>query len=239
MPGGLLAPVLQGVQAEVGELRDLLARRPDTEDAAGVLGSGVVGVEVVRQPSVTARHGVEGTGPAGPARPGRTPAQWMLSTSSATTVSSPWPVFTTVSPGSVSSRSWMEARIVGLSLKDRPVAPGPPQNRVSPVKTVLQLRGVEAGAARRVARACASPPAGCRRRRTWRPRPGRGRAPRRGARRPTACGRPGEPDRRAGGLAQRDRGGDVVVVPVGEHDRAPRCGQRPPPGSGRRRAGRR
>jgi hypothetical protein len=28
-----------------------------------------------------------------------------------------------------------------------------------------------------------------------------------------------EPDRRPGGLAEVDRGGDVVVVPVGEHDR--------------------
>ena len=31
---GLLAAVLEGEQAEVGELRDLLAGRPDTEDTA-------------------------------------------------------------------------------------------------------------------------------------------------------------------------------------------------------------
>ena len=33
-PGGLLAAVLQGVQAVVGQLADVLARRPDAEDAA-------------------------------------------------------------------------------------------------------------------------------------------------------------------------------------------------------------
>ena len=33
-PGGLLAAVLQRVEAVVGEFRDILAGRPDTEDAA-------------------------------------------------------------------------------------------------------------------------------------------------------------------------------------------------------------
>ena len=55
-PGRLLTAVLEGVQAEIGQLRDLLPRRPDTEDATGVLRSGRLGIEVVRQPSVTARH---------------------------------------------------------------------------------------------------------------------------------------------------------------------------------------
>ena len=55
-PGRLLTAVLEGVQAEIGQLRDLLPRRPDTEDATGVLGSGRLGIEVVRQPSITARH---------------------------------------------------------------------------------------------------------------------------------------------------------------------------------------
>ena len=55
-PGRLLTAVLEGVQAEIGQLRDLLPRRPDTEDATGVLRSGIRGIEVVRQPSVTARH---------------------------------------------------------------------------------------------------------------------------------------------------------------------------------------
>ena len=55
-------------------------------------------------------------------------------------VSEPWPVLTTVSPGSVMSRERMDRRMVGSSLWDRPVAPGPPQNSVSPVKTVFSLR---------------------------------------------------------------------------------------------------
>ena len=52
--GRLLATVLEGVEAEVGELRDVLARCPDPEDAAGVLRSLVVWVERRRQPSVAA-----------------------------------------------------------------------------------------------------------------------------------------------------------------------------------------
>src|SRR4029079_10796530 len=53
-PGRLLAPVLEGVEAEVAQLRDVLPRRPDAEDTAGVLGSEVVRVEVVRQSTVSA-----------------------------------------------------------------------------------------------------------------------------------------------------------------------------------------
>ena len=34
----------------------------------------------------------------------------------------------------------MDLRMVGSSLWDRPVAPGPPQNSVSPVKTVFSSR---------------------------------------------------------------------------------------------------
>ncbi len=37
--------------------------------------------------------------------------------------------------GSVPSRSEMDSRMVGKSEKDRPVAPGPPLNRVSPLNT--------------------------------------------------------------------------------------------------------
>ncbi len=62
-PGRLLAPVLEGVEAEVAELRDVLPRRPDTEDTAGVLGSEVVRVEVVRQSAVSATA-CPGVGPA-------------------------------------------------------------------------------------------------------------------------------------------------------------------------------
>ena len=50
--GRLLAAVLQGVEPEVGELGDVLARGPDAEDAAGVLRALVLGVEaVVSRPS--------------------------------------------------------------------------------------------------------------------------------------------------------------------------------------------
>ena len=74
-------------------------------------------------------------------------SQEMWDVSAAIVVSSPCPVRTTVSPGSVSSRVRIDSTIVGWSLNDRPVAPGPPQNSVSPVKTVPRLRRVEAGAA--------------------------------------------------------------------------------------------
>ena len=63
--GGLLAAVLQRVEAEVGELGDLLAGRPDAEDAAGVLRARVVGDEFVGQLAVAARHASECTGAAG------------------------------------------------------------------------------------------------------------------------------------------------------------------------------
>ena len=50
--GRLLAAVLQGVEAEVGQLGDVLAGGPDAEDAAGVLGALVLRVEaVVSRPS--------------------------------------------------------------------------------------------------------------------------------------------------------------------------------------------
>jgi len=42
-----LATVLKGVKAEVGEFADLLARRPDTEYTACVLGAVIEGVKVV------------------------------------------------------------------------------------------------------------------------------------------------------------------------------------------------
>ena len=57
--GRLLPAVLQGVEAEVGELGDLLARGPDAEDTAGVLRCLVSeggGVEIVRESSVSASH---------------------------------------------------------------------------------------------------------------------------------------------------------------------------------------
>ena len=55
--GRLLPAVLQRVEAEVGELGDLLAGGPDAEDAAGVLRALLAGEQVVGQPSVAACHG--------------------------------------------------------------------------------------------------------------------------------------------------------------------------------------
>jgi hypothetical protein len=49
--------VLKGVEAEVGELGDLLARGPHAEHAAGVLGALLAGEQVVAEPSVAAKHG--------------------------------------------------------------------------------------------------------------------------------------------------------------------------------------
>ena len=54
--GGLLAAVLQRVQAEVGQLGDLLAGRPDPEHAALVLRTRLLGVEVVAQLAVASGH---------------------------------------------------------------------------------------------------------------------------------------------------------------------------------------
>ena len=55
--GGFLAAVLQRVQAEVGELGDLLAGRPDAEDPAGVLRGLVVVEKIVGELAVAASHG--------------------------------------------------------------------------------------------------------------------------------------------------------------------------------------
>ena len=56
MPADSWPAVLQGVQAEVGELGHFLAGGPDAEHPAGVLWSAVVGVEVVVQQTVCAWH---------------------------------------------------------------------------------------------------------------------------------------------------------------------------------------
>ena len=55
-PGRLLAPVLERVEAVVGELAHLLAGRPYAEDSTGILRATVVRIEVVGQPSVSVRH---------------------------------------------------------------------------------------------------------------------------------------------------------------------------------------
>ncbi len=56
---GLLSSMLQGVEPEVSELRDLFTRSPDTEDAASVLGALLTGEQVVVESSVTTWHGTE------------------------------------------------------------------------------------------------------------------------------------------------------------------------------------
>ena len=61
----LLPAVLQRVEAEVGELGDVLARSPDAEDAAGVLRALVLGVEGGGEPTVAAAPGVAGLCTAG------------------------------------------------------------------------------------------------------------------------------------------------------------------------------
>ena len=79
MPGRLLAAVLQGEQAEVGQVGDRLARCVDAEDAAGlarlageVSSSGSSELESGRSgswltgPSVSHRDAVPGTAPTGP-----------------------------------------------------------------------------------------------------------------------------------------------------------------------------
>jgi hypothetical protein len=53
---GLLAAVLQGVEAEVRELGDFFAGGPDAEDATGILGSAVLGVEIHGEPTISTRH---------------------------------------------------------------------------------------------------------------------------------------------------------------------------------------
>jgi hypothetical protein len=54
--GGLLPAVLQRVETEVGQLGDFLAGGPDAEDAASILGSGVLGIEIVGEASISAGH---------------------------------------------------------------------------------------------------------------------------------------------------------------------------------------
>ena len=69
--GRLLAAVLEGVEPEVGELRDLCrigprpVAGPDAEDTTGVLGSPVLRVEVESEPSVATGHAASLRGLAG------------------------------------------------------------------------------------------------------------------------------------------------------------------------------
>jgi hypothetical protein len=54
--GGLLAPVLQGVETEIGEFGDLFTRGPDPEDATGVLRAQILGVKVMGEPTIATSH---------------------------------------------------------------------------------------------------------------------------------------------------------------------------------------
>ena len=54
IPADSWPAVLQGVEAEVGELGHLFARGPDPEHTTGVLGTAVLGVEVVVQATICA-----------------------------------------------------------------------------------------------------------------------------------------------------------------------------------------
>ncbi|GAA2139542.1 hypothetical protein GCM10009760_21960 [Kitasatospora kazusensis] len=55
-PRGFLSAVLQGIEAEVRELCDLLAGSPDTEDATSVLGAFLTGKKIVVESSVSTWH---------------------------------------------------------------------------------------------------------------------------------------------------------------------------------------
>src|SRR5215475_5312388 len=54
--GGLLTPVLQGVQAEVGQLGDVFVVGPDAEYPASVPGRTVFGAQVVSKSAVRLDH---------------------------------------------------------------------------------------------------------------------------------------------------------------------------------------
>jgi hypothetical protein len=54
--GGLLTAVLQRLQAVVGELRDVLAWRPDAEDSATVSLGSIKGIKIMRETAVWLNH---------------------------------------------------------------------------------------------------------------------------------------------------------------------------------------
>ena len=54
--GRFLAPVLQGLQAVVRELRDVLARRPDSEDSAAVARRSIKRIKIMRETAVWLNH---------------------------------------------------------------------------------------------------------------------------------------------------------------------------------------
>jgi len=60
--GRLLPTVLEGVQAEEGQLRDGLTRGPHPEYPAGILRALVIREEIVVEPAIAACHIAESTG---------------------------------------------------------------------------------------------------------------------------------------------------------------------------------
>jgi hypothetical protein len=56
---GFLSAVLQGIEAEVRELGNLLAGSPDTEDATSVLGAFLTGKKIVVESSISTWHVIE------------------------------------------------------------------------------------------------------------------------------------------------------------------------------------
>jgi hypothetical protein len=55
-PGRLLPTVLESVQTVIGELGDILARRPDAKDTAGVPRRAVMGIKIMRKTPVWLSH---------------------------------------------------------------------------------------------------------------------------------------------------------------------------------------
>ena len=155
-------------------------------------------------------------------------------------VVSPWPVSTVVSAGSVSSRVRIESMIVGKSLNDRPVAPGPAVEQGVPGEHAPRSGACRQHAAGGVARACAA--------RSGRSRPtasswpsARSRAgATRGRRRPRASGRPGAG--RSGRRSPPDTAAAALMWsswPWVQTIAGQPCARRPPRGSPRRRGRRR
>jgi hypothetical protein len=55
-PRRLLPPVLQGIEPEIGEFGNLFPRRPNPEDATGVLRSQVLRVQIMSEPTIATSH---------------------------------------------------------------------------------------------------------------------------------------------------------------------------------------
>src|SRR5690349_12873841 len=55
-PRRLLAPVLQGIQSEVGELGNLFTRRPDPEHPTSILRTQILRVEFMSKPTIATSH---------------------------------------------------------------------------------------------------------------------------------------------------------------------------------------